>query len=184
MTKNIIVCLNKYENDTDEDITFVESYCKKQKVRFAISTAFKDGGVGAIPLADEILAIDKEEKYKKLYDEKLPIEDKISRIVKDIFKANKINYSEQAQSIIDSLKENGLDKLPVVIAKTQYSISDNKDVLGNPADYEVTVRNIKLYNGAGFITVYLGSIITMPGLPKKPNYEKIYLEDNEIVGLS
>ena len=83
-----------------------------------------------------------------------------------------------------SLKENGLDKLPVVIAKTQYSISDNKDVLGNPEDYEVTVRNIKLYNGAGFITVYLGSIITMPGLPKKPNYEKIYLENNEIVGLS
>ena len=184
MTKNIVVCLNKYENDTDEDIAYVENYCKKQKVRFAISTAFKDGGVGAIPLADEILAIEKEEKYKKLYDVKLPIEDKISRIVKDIFKASKINYSEQAQSIIDSLKENGLDKLPVVIAKTQYSISDNKDVLGNPEDYEVTVRNIKLYNGAGFITVYLGSIITMPGLPKKPNYEKIYLEDNEIVGLS
>ena len=80
-------------------------YCKKQKVRFAVSTAFKDGGVGAIPLADEILAIEKEEKYKKLYDVKLPIEDKISRIVKDIFKASKINYSEQAQSIIDSLKE-------------------------------------------------------------------------------
>ncbi len=184
MTKNIIVCLNKYDNDTEEDISFVEEYCKKQKVKFAVSTAYKDGGEGAFALADEVLAMTKKEKYKELYDETLPIEDKISRIVKDIFKANKINYTDEAKAIIESLKENGLDKLPVVIAKTQYSISDNKDVLGNPSDYEVTVRNVKLYNGAGFITIYLGSIITMPGLPKKPNYEKIYLEDNEIVGLS
>ena len=89
--------------------------------------------------------------------------------------------NKQINTIIE---ENNLGKLPICIAKTQYSISDNKDVLGNPEDYEVTVRNIKLYNGAGFITVYLGSIITMPGLPKKPNYEKIYIENNEIVGLS
>ena len=184
MTKNIVVCLNKYDNDTDEDIAFVESYCKKQKVNFAVSTAYKDGGVGAIPLADEILAITKSEKYKKLYDVKIPVEEKIDRIVKDLFKASKVNYSDEAKNILDSLKENKLDNLPIVVAKTQYSISDNKDVLGNPEGYEVTVRNVKLYNGAGFITIYLGSIIAMPGLPKKPNYEKIYIEDNEIVGLS
>lgn len=184
MTKNIIVCLNKYDNDTDEDIEFVEKYCKEQKVKFAVSTAYKDGGVGAIPLAEEVLAMTKTEKYKKLYDVKIPVEEKIDRIVKDIFKASKVNYSEEAKTILDSLKANKLDNLPVVVAKTQYSISDNKDVLGNPEGYEVTVRNVKLYNGAGFITIYLGSIIAMPGLPKKPNYEKIYIEDNEIVGLS
>jgi formate--tetrahydrofolate ligase len=184
MTKNIIVCLNKYDNDTDEDIAFVEKYCKSEKVKFAVSTAYKDGGVGAIPLAEEVLAITNKEKYKKLYDVKEPVEDKIDRIVKDLFKASKVNYSEEAKNILSSLKENNLDNLPVVVAKTQYSISDNKDVLGNPENYEVTVRNVKLYNGAGFITIYLGSIIAMPGLPKKPNYEKIYLEDNEIVGLS
>ena len=124
------------------------------------------------------------EKYKKLYDVKIPVEEKIDRIVKDLFKASKVNYSDEAKNILDSLKENKLDNLPIVVAKTQYSISDNKDVLGNPEGYEVTVRNVKLYNGAGFITIYLGSIIAMPGLPKKPNYEKIYIEDNEIVGLS
>ncbi len=184
MTKNIVVCLNKYDNDTEEDIEFVRQYCIEQKVNFAVSTAYKDGGVGAIPLADEILAITKKEKYKELYNKNDSIEDKISRIVKDMFHASTINYSKEAIAIIESLKANNLDQLPVVIAKTQYSISDNKDVLGYPENYEVTVKNVKLYNGAGFITIYLGSIITMPGLPKKPNYEKIYLEDNEIVGLS
>lgn len=184
MTSNIIVCLNKYDTDTEEEIAFVKKYVHQQKIKFAVSTAYKDGGAGAIPLAEEILSITEKETYKELYDVTLPIEEKIASIVKDIFKACKINYTEEAKEMINTLKENNLDKLPVVIAKTQYSISDNKDALGNPSDYEVTVRNIKLYNGAGFITVYLGSIITMPGLPKKPNYEKIYLEDNEIVGLS
>ena len=184
MTNNIVVCLNKFDNDTADDINFVKEYCQNENVHFAVSTAYKDGGVGAIALADEILSITKKEKYKKLYDTDISLEDKISRIVKDIYKANKINYSEDAKKIIKTLKDNNLDKLPIVIAKTQYSISDNKDALGNPSDYEVTVKNIKLYNGAGFITIYLGNIITMPGLPKTPNYEKISLENNEIVGLS
>ena len=184
MTNNIVVCLNKYDNDTDEDISFVESYCKEQNVKFAVSTAYKDGGVGAVSLADEVLSITNKEEYKTLYDVNSSIEEKIDRIVKDIFKASKVNYSEEASSILESLKENKLDNLPVVISKTQYSISDDKDVLGNPENYEVTVRNVKLYNGAGFITIYLGIIIAMPGLPKKPNYEKIYIDNNEIVGLS
>lgn len=184
MTNNIVVCLNKYENDTEEEITFIKEYVSKQHTKFAVSTAYKDGGIGAISLAEEILAITEKEQYKELYDINLPIEEKISHIVKDIFKASKINYTEKAQEIINTIKENKLDKLPVVIAKTQYSISDNKDVLGNPSNYEVTVKDIKLYNGAGFITVYLGNIITMPGLPSKPNYEKINIENDEIVGLS
>ena len=141
MTKNIIVCLNKYDNDTDEDIAFVEKYCQEQKVKFAVSTAYKDGGVGAIPLADEVLAMTNKEKYKKLYDVKVPVEEKIDRIVKDIFKASKVNYSDQAKSILDSLKDNNLDKLPVVISKTQYSISDDKDVLGNPEGYTRFARS-------------------------------------------
>lgn len=184
MTNNIIVCLNKYDNDTIEEINFVKDYCKDQNVKFAISTAYKDGGEGAIKLAEEILSIEEKEDYKELYNKTSSIEEKISRIVKDIFKAKKINYSKEAQKIICSLKENNLDKLAVIIAKTQYSISDNKDLLGDPSDYEVTVKNIKIYNGAGFITIYLGDIITMPGLPKKPNYEKIYIEENNIIGLS
>lgn len=184
MTKNIIVCLNKYANDTEEEINYVKEYCHNENVRFAISTAYIDGGVGAIPLADEVLAITEKENYHKLYDLNIPCQEKISRIIKDIYHAKKINYTKEALDIIATLEKDNLDKLPIVIAKTQYSISDNKDLLGNPKDYEVTVKNIKIYNGAGFITVYLGNIITMPGLPKSPNYERISIENNEIIGLS
>ena len=184
MTKNIVVCLNKYNNDTEEDINFVKEYCIKENVKFATSTAYLDGGSGAIPLAEEVLKFDSQETYTTLYNKEDELENKISRVIKDIYGASKINYTEEALSKIKDLKDNNLDKLPICIAKNQYSISDNKDLLGYPKDYEVTVRNIKLYNGAGFITIYLGSIITMPGLPKLPNYEKINLVDNEIIGLS
>lgn len=184
MTKNIVVCLNKFDNDTEEDIEFVRAYCKEQNVKFAVSTAYKDGGAGAIDLANEILSIDTKEEYKTLYDVNSSMKTKIESIIKNIYKASKINYTDESLDTIKMLEENNLDKLPICIAKTQYSISDDKDNLGNPENYEVTVKNIKLYNGAGFITIYLGSIITMPGLPKSPNYERIYLENNEIVGLS
>lgn len=184
LTKNIVVCLNKFDNDTLEDIEFVKNYCLNQNVKFAISTAYKDGGEGAINLAKEILSFTEKEEYNQLYNINDSLTKKIEHIIKNIYKANKINYSKEALETITSLEENNLDKLPICIAKTQYSISDNKDNLGNPEGYEVTIKNIKLYNGAGFITIYLGSIITMPGLPKSPNYEKIYLKNNEIVGLS
>lgn len=184
MTNNIIVCLNKFETDTESDINYIKEYASKENVKFAVSTAYKDGGVGAISLVEEIISIKNNEKSKELYNIEDSLQNKISHIVKDIFKASKINYTEEAKNIIKELEKNNLDKLPICIAKTQYSISDNKDVLGNPSNYEVTVRNIKIYSGAGFITIYLGNIITMPGLPKKPNYEKINLIDNEIVGLS
>ena len=184
MTNNIIVCLNKYENDLDSEINIVKDYCQKNNIRFAISSAYKDGGKGAIALADEVLSLTKKEKYHELYNLNIPLKDKITKIVKDIYHAKDINYSITAEIVIKELESKELDKLPIVIAKTQYSISDNKDLLGNPKDYCVTVKNIKIYNGAGFITIYLGNIITMHGLTKKPNYEKISLENNKIIGLS
>lgn len=184
LTKNIVVCLNKFDNDTEEDIEYVRNYCQEQNVLFSISTAYKDGGSGAIDLAKTIMSIDNKEEYKELYNINEDLKTKISRIVKDIYHAGIINYSKESEQIIKDLTLNNLDKKPICIAKTQYSISDNKDALGNPKDYEVTIKNIKVYNGAGFITIYLGNIITMPGLPKSPNYEKIHLENNEIVGLS
>lgn len=183
-TQNIVVCLNKFDTDKEEDVLFIKNYCEKENVKFAISTAYKDGAKGAINLAKEILSIKEEEKYKELYDINIPLQEKIEKIVKDIYHANKINYTKEALSTISTLEKNNLDKLPICIAKTQYSISDNKENLGNPTNYEVTVKNLKLYNGAGFITVYLGNIITMPRLSKNPNYEKIDLVDEKIVGLS
>lgn len=185
MTQNIIVCLNKFDNDTDEEIQFVKNFALDQNVRFAVSTAYKEGGSGAVALAKEVIAsLNNPTEYKELYSLDLEIEEKISCIIKDIYKASKINYTEEALQMIKMIKENGFDKLPICVAKTQYSISDNKDNLGYPKNYEVTVKNIKLYNGAGFITIYLGNIITMPGLPVHPNYEKIDIIDKEIVGLS
>lgn len=185
LTNNIIVCLNKYDNDTEKDIEFVRKYACEEGVRFAVSTAYKEGGVGAIDLANEVLAsLNDEEEYHPLYNLDSSIKEKISRIIKDVYKADTINYTNEAIKTIENIETNGLGNLPVCIAKTQYSISDNKDNLGYPENYEVTVKNIKLYSGAGFITVYLGNIITMPGLPSHPNYEKINIENNEIVGLS
>jgi len=184
LTNNIIVCLNKYDTDTEEDINYLKEYVTKLNYKFAISTAYKDGGKGAIPLAKEILKINKKEKYQELYNINDKISNKISKVLKDIYKVGKINYTEKALNKIKDLEKNKLDKKPIVIAKTQYSISDDPKKLGYPKDYEVTIKDIKVYNGAGFITIYLGNIITMPGLPKKPNYEKITIKNNKIRGLS
>lgn len=184
MTNNIVVCLNKYNTDTDEEIEFVKNYSLNQGVKFATSTAYTDGGSGAIELAKEVLSFDNTEQYMELYHARVPLETKINSLLTDVLNASKINYTDSAIKTIEYLKNNNLDQLPICIAKTQYSISDNKDLLGYPENYEVTVKNIKLYNGAGFITIYLGNIITMPGLPKNPNYEKIDIVDNKIIGLS
>ena len=184
MTNNIVVCLNKYDTDTKEDIKYVENYVKEQKVKFAMSTAYLDGGKGAINLAKEVLSFDKKEKYHELYDVNDPVEEKIEKIVKGIYHAGKISYSDKAKEKLKLFKKNKLDNLPICVAKTQYSISDDQKVLGNPEGYDVIVKDVKLYNGAGILTIYLGSIITMPGLPKKPNYEIIDIKNNEIVGLS
>ncbi len=182
---NVVVALNRFATDTPEEIEEVKSFVEKRKVEFAVSTAFLDGGKGALELADKVIkAAEKPYKKKELYKNTDSIEKKIDRIVKDIYKAGKIVYSEKALKKIEDIKKNKLDKQPIVVAKTQYSISDDPKKLGYPKDFEVTVRDVKLYNGAGFITIYLGNMITMPGLPKVPNYEHIYLEDNKIIGLS
>ncbi len=182
---NLVVALNKFATDTDEEIKEVEDFVKGEGVEFAISTAFLDGGKGALDLADKVVELtSKPYERKQLYKDTDSIESKIDRVVKDIYKAGNITYSDLALKKIEDIKNNNLDKLPIVVAKTQYSISDDPKKLGYPQDFDVTIRDIKLYNGAGFITVYLGNMITMPGLPKVPNYEHIYLENNKIVGLS
>lgn len=184
-TNNVIVCLNKYSNDTNNEIAYVRDYCEKQKIQFAISTAYTDGGHGATELAQKVcqLCANKYQKYE-LYNIEDSIQEKIKKIVIDIYGAGKINYSDNALKEISIIEKNKLDKLPICIAKTQYSLSDDKEKLGRPIDYEVTVKDVKLYNGAGFITIYLGNIITMPGLPKIPNYEKIDIDDTgNIIGI-
>ena len=185
LTDNIVVCLNKFDTDTEEEINTVKELTTKLGVETTISTAYLDGGKGALELAHIVeQKVEYKPNKKELYDINDSIENKISKVLKDIYRVGVINYSDKALHKIEDIKKNNLDKLPIVIAKTQYSISDDPKKLGYPQDFEVTIKDIKLYNGAGFITVYLGNIITMPGLPKVPNYEKIDVINNEIIGLS
>ena len=184
-TSHLIVVLNKFDTDTMEEIDVVRQFCSSLGVEFSISEAYLQGGVGAISLAAKVKDMcDKENDFNYLYDETLSIPEKIEKVCREIYHAGNIVYTEKAQAslnFIDTLDE---ASLPVCIAKTQYSISDDPKKLGYPKDYEVLVRDIELHTGSGFIVVYLGSILTMPGLPKVPNYEKIDIdEDGNIVGI-
>ncbi len=179
---DVIVCLNKYDTDKEDEIELLRKHCKDKNYKFSISSAYIDGGKGAKDLAKMVID-SKGSKFKLLYDENDSIEDKINTICKEIYGASKVNISKLAKNKIKVIKDNKYDKLPICIAKTQYSFSDDKDKVGVPKDFEVTVRDVNLYNGAGFITILLGDIMTMPGLSREPNYLNIdYVKDN-IVGL-
>jgi len=180
----VVVCLNKFETDEDDEIKVVNDYCLKKGALFAISTSYKFGGSGAISLAEAVVrATNKKNNFKPLYDEKLLIKEKIKIIAKEIYRAADVVYSNQALEEIKKIEELGRDKLPICIAKTQYSITDDASLLGAPIGSIIHVREVKLYNGAEFITVMLGNIMTMPGLPKVPAYENIYLKDGNIKGI-
>ena len=182
-TKNLIVCLNKYETDTKEEINVVESYCNNNNILFETEDSFVTGGKGSISLAEKVVEIcNRANDFKLLYEDNLSIKEKIEKITKEIYHAGNILYSNESEKQIEELKE--YSNLPICIAKTQYSLSDDSKKLGYPKDYSVTVKEIRLYRGAGFITVLLGDILTMPGLSKVPNLENIDInEHGEIIGL-
>ena len=181
---NIIVCLNKFESDTDSEVKVVEDYVKRKNISFAVSTSFIDGKDGAISLAKLIIDNNNENNFNYLYDVNLSIKEKIKELSTKIYNAKEVEYTDKALNMINKLEEKNMYQLPICVAKTQYSISDDKTKRGYPKNTTIKVSDIKLYNGAGFITVYLGDILTMPGLPKEPNYEKIDLESDKIIGLS
>ena len=186
MSSNIVVCLNRYESDKDEEIELIRKICLDQEVEFAISTSYKDGGEGSIDLAKKVLKVmECENKINYLYSLTDDIKTKIASLSKNIYRATNVEYSDLAEEKIKQLQENNISNLPICVAKTQYSLSDDKTKLGLPTDYTLHVKDIKVYNGAGYITVLLGKILTMPGLPPTPNYEKIDIDDdNNIIGLS
>ena len=184
-TKHIVVCLNRYDTDTDEEIQIVRDFVSKYGLRFAVSTAYVDGGKGASDLAKEVVSVCEEDSdFKVLYDLNQSIQSKIKTICTEIYHASDVIYSKEALEKIKDLESIGLDQLPVCIAKTQYSISDDKNKLGYPRDFSVEVKDVSVYAGAGFITVYLGDIMTMPGLSRHANYENIDMDrDGNIVGI-
>ena len=178
-TKNIVVTLNKYDTDTDEEINYIKDYVINRGIDFSINDSYLLGGEGSVDLASKVVDIcNKDIDFKLLYDEKLCIKDKIDIICKKVFHAGCINYSEEACKKIRMIENINKDKLPICVAKTQYSISDDPKKLGYPKDYEIMVKDVNVYTGAGFIVVYLGDIMTMPGLSRNSNYINIDIDSN------
>ena len=184
-TKNIIVTLNKYDTDTDAEIDIVRKYCKESNVDFVVSDSYLIGGVGSSVLAKKVTEIcERPNDFKLLYEDNMSITDKINTICTEIYHASKVNYEDKALQKIKLIESLDYSYLPVCISKTQYSISDDPKRLGFPKGFEVTVKDIIPYTGAGFITVLLGDVMTMPGLSKKANYENIGLDENgNIIGI-
>ena len=180
---NVLVCLNKFDTDRNDEVEILQKHCEDNNYLFSISTAYFDGGSGALDLASKVLDL-KGDSVNYLYDINDDLVKKINVICREIYGASEVLFSELSEHKLEFIKRNNLEKLPICIAKTQYSFSDDKDKVGVPKDFSVTVHDIDVYNGAGFITILLGNIMTMPGLSRHPNYEVIDVIDGEIVNLS
>ncbi len=178
-TKNILICLNKFGFDTDKEIAFVKKYVEDLGCEFDISESFAKGGKGAIGLAEKLVKLcEKKVDYKQLYDYNLGIEEKINKVCKEIYHAKDVVISDVAKAKLDEFAKNGFANLPICVAKTQYSLTDDLKVLGNPRGFTMTVTDARLSNGAGFIVVLMGAIMTMPGLSKEPAYLKMKFHPN------
>lgn len=180
---NVVVCLNKFDSDSEREVALFREYCESKNYEYSVSNAYKVGSKGALELADKVLKCENS-SFKFLYDLDDSLEDKINIVCKEIYGATNVTFSEKAKNIMKLFAKNNISNLPICVAKTQYSFSDDKNKVGVPDNFEVTVKDIKLYSGAGFITVLLGDIMVMPGLSRKPNYELIDVVDGKIVNLS
>lgn len=181
-----VVAINRFVTDSDEELNFIEEYCNKMGVQVALTEVWAKGGEGGEELAKKVLNIleMKQGNFKVLYDEKLTIKEKLNIIAREIYGADGVNFTKDAEKQVKELETIGLDKLPICVAKTQYSLSDNQALLGRPKGFTVTVREVRVSNGAGFIVALTGDIMVMPGLPKIPAAEKMdILENGTIVGL-
>ena len=181
----VVVAINVFDTDTAAEKILIENACKELDVEVAYSYAHAKGGLGAIELAEKIIsACETPALLKYAYDENDTIYNKIEAVATKIYGAEGVDYTQHAQQIIETIEKMGYDKLPICIAKTQYSLSDNPQLLCRPSGFNVTVRDVKVCTGAEFIVVYLGNIMTMPGLPKSPAAERIDVDENgNITGL-
>lgn len=180
----VVVAINRFLTDSKEELEYIEQYCKDNGADFALSEVFANGGEGGKELAQKVVeAVEKPSNYAPIYPLDLSIKEKVNAIATKIYGAKDVSYTTQAEKALKEVEALGADKLPVCIAKTQYSLSDNPALLGAPKDFTITVRNVSLSNGAGFVVVYTGDIMTMPGLPKVPAAEKVDIIDEKVVGL-
>ena len=182
---NVIVAINKYTSDTDKEIEFVQNELAKRQIPVSLVESWAKGGEGAIDIAKQLVdLVEKEEKFEYIYDIKESIVEKINKVAMKIYGAKTVKYTEEATRNIEKIEELGYGNLPVCIAKTQYSFSDDPKNLECKEPFEINVRDVELKAGAGFIVVLAGKIMTMPGLPKVPAAESIDIDENgEIVGI-
>lgn len=181
----VVVAINHFYADTQAEIDFIEDYCKSKGADFAVTKCFAEGGAGGIDLAEKVvLACEKENDFKFLYDLDMPLYEKIEKIAKEIYGADGVDYTKQAKTALDGFIKLGADKMPVCMAKTQYSLSDNPKLLGKPEHFRITVSSASLSNGAGFVVCQTGNVMIMPGLSKSPAAYRIDIDENgSTVGL-
>lgn len=180
------VAINKFPTDTDAELKLIEDRCKALNVEVVLSDVFANGGDGGIEMAKKVIELcDMPADFAPIYDEKDTIENKIGTIAKEIYRADGVEFTAEAKKQIETLTNLGYDKMPICVAKTQYSFSDNEKLLGAPTNFNITVREVRLSAGAGFLVALTGAIMTMPGLPKVPAAEGMDIsEDGVIIGLS
>ena len=182
----VVVAINRFGTDTDAEIAVVEKFCHELGVEVSLAEIFAKGGEGGTDLAEKVCRTIENNKadFKYLYDEKLPIREKIEIIAKEIYRADGVIFTAPAKKALAQIVALGYDKLPICVAKTQYSLSDDASQLGHPTDFKITVRDVTLSAGAGFVVVLTGNIMTMPGLPKAPAALRIDCDNNgNITGL-
>lgn len=182
----VVVSLNHFVDDKDEEIQIVEDYCKSKNIPFAVADVWSEGGEGGIELAGKLIDLiqNTPSNFRFLYDVNMPVKEKIETIAKKMYGADRVVYTVLAERDIKLCEELDLAKLPICIAKTQYSLSDDSKLIGRPKNFKITVREIKFSAGAGFLVPMTGKITTMPGLPAKPSSENINIDDDgNIFGL-
>ncbi len=179
----VMVAINHFDTDTEAEINLVQERCSALGVEVAFSDVFLNGGKGGIELAEKLVALTDctVSNFAPIYDEKLPIKEKVQQIVSKIYGGRNVIYNASAEKSIAKIEEMGLDKLPICMAKTQYSLSDNPQLLGRPQNFDVTVKEVRISAGAGFIVVLTGDIMTMPGLPKVPAAERIDIDETGVI---
>lgn len=175
----VIVAINHFKGDRDEEYDIIEDYCYSKGVPCAVADVYESGGEGGIELAGKLIDLihNKKTRFRYLYDVSLPVKDKIEIIAKEMYGAERVVYTVNAEQDIKLCDELGLDNLPICIAKTPYSLSDDPSLIGRPRGFKITVREIKFSAGAGFLVPMTGKITTMPGLPAKPSSEYIDIDD-------
>ena len=179
----VVVTLNSFITDTKAETDFVEQFCKERGCEFALSEVWEKGGEGGIALANKVLETleTKESNFKLLYDDDLSFKEKIETVAREIYGADGVTYSAAAEKELKRITDLGMDKFPVCMAKTQYSLSDDAKKLGRPSGFTINVREVYVSAGAGFVVAINGSIMTMPGLPKKPAAYQIDVDDNGVI---